>query len=154
MTQTPNDDERLETFAVQATSESATHTVVTTRDFEFAVDEPEELGGTNVAPNPVEYILGALAGCINVVGHTVAQEMDMAIDDIEIEIEGDLDPAKFLGADPEPRAGYQNVRVDVTVETDADESTVATWLESVRERCPVSDTIANETPIDFSFGIN
>lgn len=143
-------DERLETFAIRAESETATHTVVNARDFEFSVDEPEELGGSDVAPNPVEYLLGALAGCINVVGHTVADEMDMAVSGIEVGIEGDLDPAKFLGADMDPRAGYQVVRVDVTVDTDADDSTVATWLESVRERCPVSDTIANTTPMDIS----
>lgn len=143
-------DERLETFAIRAESETATHTVVNAREFEFSVDEPEELGGSDVAPNPVEYLLGALAGCINVVGHTVADEMDMAVSGIEIGIEGDLDPTKFLGADMDPRAGYQVVRVDVTVDTDADDSTVATWLESVRERCPVSDTIANTTPMDIS----
>ena len=154
MSQTTTDDERLATFAIQAESETPTHTVVEARDFEFSVDEPEHLGGSDVAPNPVEYLLGALAGCLNVVGHTVADEMDMAVSGIEVGIEGDLDPAKFLGQDAEPRAGYQDVRVDISVETDADPSTVETWLESVRERCPVSDTIGNTTPIDVSIETN
>ncbi|UWG48665.1 putative redox protein, regulator of disulfide bond formation [Halanaeroarchaeum sp. HSR-CO] len=150
MSQQATTDERLATFAVQAESEGPTHTVVQARDFEFSVDEPEHLGGSNSGPNPVEYLLGALAGCLNVVGHTVADEMDMPVDDLEVDIEGDLDPAKFLGKDPEPRAGYQTVRVDLSVATDADPSTVETWLESVEERCPLSDNIANTTPIDFT----
>jgi uncharacterized OsmC-like protein len=150
MSQATTDDERLATFAIQAEAETATKTIVEARDFEFAVDEPEHLGGSDAAPNPVEYLLGALAGCLTVVGHTVADEMAIEIADLEVEIAGDLDPAKFLGKDPEPRAGYQDVRVDLSVETDADEETLDRWLETVRERCPVSDTIGNSTPIAVS----
>ncbi|MEF8779342.1 MAG: OsmC family protein [Haloferacaceae archaeon] len=153
MSKTTSPDERLTTFAIQAESETPTHTVVKARDFEFSVDEPEHLGGSDAGPNPVEYLLGSLAGCLNVVGHTVADEMGMSVSGMEVGIEGDLDPAKFLGKDTDPRAGYQDVRVNISVETDADASTVEAWLESVRERCPVSDNIGNTTPLDISLEI-
>jgi len=38
-------------------------------DFEIIVDEPSELGGTNEGPNPGEYLLIALAGCLSITGH-------------------------------------------------------------------------------------
>jgi len=149
MSQSTDESERLVSFSVDAESESPTHTVVEARDFEFSIDEPEHLGGSNEGPNPVEYLLGALAGCLNVIGHSVADEMDMEIDGIEVEIEGDLDPAKFQGEAEDPRAGYQDVRADLTVETDADGDALDAWLETVEERCPVSDNIGNATPLSM-----
>ena len=137
-------------FSISAESRTETHTVVQARDFTFSVDEPTDLGGTNAGPNPVEYLLGALAGCLNVVGHTVAEEMEIEMRNIEVAIEGDLDPRKFMGASEEPRAGYQEVTVSLAVETEADDDQLATWLETVEERCPVSDNIANSTPLSLA----
>lgn len=62
--------DHLEQFAVLAASESETKIVVEARDFEFVVDEPESLDGSNSGPNPVEYLIGAWAGCLNVVSPT------------------------------------------------------------------------------------
>jgi len=59
-------------FSVKAESENPTKTIVEARGFKIIIDEPESLGGTNDGANPVEYVLGALAGCLNVVGHVVA----------------------------------------------------------------------------------
>lgn len=138
------------TFAIEAESRTETHTVVEARDFTFSVDEPQDLGGTNAGPNPVEYLLGALAGCLNVVGHAVAEEMGLTVRNIDIAIEGDLDPRKFMGAAEEPRAGYQAVEVSMDLETDADDAALEEWLSTVEERCPVSDNIGNATPLSFS----
>jgi hypothetical protein len=46
-------------FAVQASSENPTKTVVKARDFQIVIDEPKNMGGTDHGPNPVEYVLGA-----------------------------------------------------------------------------------------------
>lgn len=146
--------EALETFSVTGTAESATQTRITTRGFEFLVDEPEALGGKDAAPNPVEYLLGAWAGCLNVVAHQVADEWGLEIDSLEIALAGDLDPRKFLGETGEPRAGYQEVRLTVDVGTDADAETVEEWFTAVEERCPVSDNVTNETPVHVSLSRN
>jgi uncharacterized OsmC-like protein len=145
-----SDSNRLHTFSVEATGEHPTRTTVTTRGFEFVVDEPAALGGDDAGPNPVEYLLGALAGCLNVVGHLVADEMGFDLDGIEFRIEGDLDPAAFQGADTDARAGYQDVRVELVPETDADEATLDEWLSQVEARCPVSDNVGAATPMSLS----
>ena len=74
----------------------------------------------------------------------------LSADPIEIDIEGDLDPRKFMGQAEEPRAGYQTVDVTLTAETDADDEKLGEWLEAVEERCPVSDNISNATPVAFT----
>jgi uncharacterized OsmC-like protein len=151
MSTDPDATDRLHTFDVTAAADSATRTTVSVRDFEFVVDEPPALGGTDEGPNPVEYLLGALAGCLNVVAHTVADEMDLEVRDLSIDLEGDLDPAKFAGRDDDPRAGYQAIRVDVSADVDADPETIDAWLSAVEERCPVSDNLGDPTPVDVDF---
>ena len=137
-------------FSVSAEADSETRTTVSTRDFQFVVDEPPALGGTDDGPNPVEYLLGAWAGCLTVVAHTVADEHGIGLRDVSIDLEGDLDPAAFLGETDEVRAGYQSIDVTISVDTDADEETLEAWLAEVERRCPVGDNIQHETPATLS----
>jgi len=57
------------TFSVIAQSENATKTSVEAREFEMTVGEPEDAGGTNEGANPLEYMIGGQAGCLNATGH-------------------------------------------------------------------------------------
>lgn len=134
-------------FNVKARSENPTKTVVEARDFKIIVDEPQNLGGTDAGPNPVEYVLAALAGCMNVVGHVVAKEMNFELRSLALEIEGDLDPGKFMGKSMKERAGYKEIRVVLKPESDASKEVLDKWVEAVENRCPVSDNIANATPV-------
>ncbi len=64
-------------FSISATSETPTRVQGKARSFTMYVDEPPQLGGEDKGANPVEYLLAALAVCLNVVGHMVAKEMNM-----------------------------------------------------------------------------
>lgn len=138
------------TFTAQASSKNPTQTVVNARNFQLIIDEPANLGGTDQGANPVEYMLAALAGCLNVVGHVVAKEMGMPLNGVSIELEGDLDPAKFMGKETTERAGYQEVRVKIKPDTTADADVLQQWVRAIEERCPVSDNISHATPVKIS----
>ena len=139
-------------FGVKARSENPTKTVVEARGFTMIIDEPKSLGGTNEGANPVEYLVAALAGCLNVVSHMVAKEMGFVLKGVEFEIEGNLNPMKFMGKSDAERTGYKEVRVSIKPDTDADEETLKKWLEEVEKRCPVSYNIANATPVVIELG--
>ena len=144
----------MATFHVQAESTTATGLSVTARDFEWLVDEPASLGGENSGPNPVEYVLGALLGCLNVMVHIVAEERGVTVSSFSATARGDLDPAKFLGRDTDQRAGYKAIEVDIEVEADADAATLEQIVEEAESRCPVSDNLAHETPLRIRIGGN
>lgn len=137
-------------FSVNAKSESSTKTIVETRGFKMTIDEPESLGGTDDGANPVEYVLAALAGCLNVIGHMAAKEMGFKLDGVNFELDGDLDPSRFLGKSNAERAGYKEIRVNIKPNTDVDKETLDKWLTIIKDRCPVSDNIANSTPVKIS----
>ena len=140
----------MATFTVGAHSKNPTKTVVRARNFEMVIDEPRNLGGTDTGPTPVEYVLGALAGCLNVVGHVVAKEMAFELKGITFELAGELDPAKFLGESTTNRAGFQEIRVKVIPDSNASKEQLDAWLKTVESRCPVSDNLANTTPVQLT----
>lgn len=137
-------------FSISARSETPSRVVVRARNFTMYVDEPPQLGGEDKGANPVEYLLAALAGCINVVGHLVAKEMNIKLNELSVDIEGILNPARFQGKSFEERAGYKQISVNIKVKSDASQDLLKKWLESVKDRCPVSDNIENPTPLKFN----
>ncbi|WP_448534950.1 OsmC family protein [Pseudothermotoga sp.] len=137
-------------FSISATSETPTRVQVKARNFTMYVDEPPQLGGKDKGANPVEYMLAALAGCLNVVGHMVAKEMNIKLDGLTIDIEGVLNPAKFQGKSNAERAGYKQINVTIRAKTNAPEEVLKKWLEVIESRCPVSDNIANPTPVKLN----
>jgi uncharacterized OsmC-like protein len=136
-------------FSVNSKSESPAKTNISVRGFNLIVDEPESLGGTNIAPNPVEYILAGYAGCINVVAHIVAKELKINLKNLEINIDGNLNPARLFGTSFSDRAGYQNLKVNLKTTTKLDKGLQIKWLKEIESRCPVNDNLSNKTPITF-----
>ena len=144
-----SESENLMTVDVEARRESGTRTTVEARNFELTIDEPEQMGGSNEGPNPLEYLLAAQAGCLNVTGQQIAGDMDIEIDEIQFSIEGDFNQAAFAGQDDD-RTGLQDIEVSMSVESDADQETIEEWADRVEARCPVSDNIQNETSLDLT----
>jgi len=139
-------------FSVQSQSINSTQTQANARNFQMTIDEPASLGGTDAGANPVEYLLAALSGCLNVVGHLIAKEMGISMRGIAIDLEGELDPGKFMGKTTAGRAGYMSINVTIRPDCDADQATLQKWLQAVESRCPVSDNIGNTTPLQITLG--
>ena len=135
------------TFAVEGTSESATKLRVSARGFSFVIDEPPSLGGTDEGPNPVEFILAGLAGCINIVVHMVAQERGVEIRGVSVRVEGDLDPARLMAQPTENRAGFAGIRLVAEVDSPAERAEIEEILRIAETRCPVADNLGAPTPV-------
>ncbi len=137
-------------FSINGKSISTTKYEGKARQFNIIVDEPETLGGSDEAPNPVEYILAGYAGCLNVVFHLVAKQLNITIKRLNININGDINPEKFLGISDKERSGFQSLNVHIELETDAsNQKLVDELIIMVKERCPVNDNLANPTPIKY-----
>ena len=120
------------------------------RQFSIAVDEPENFGGKDSAPTPVEYILAGYAGCLNVVVNLIAKEMGITIKSLEINITGDINPEKLLGISDKERAGFKSLNIQMNIKSDASKDMLQKLLTQVKERCPVNDNLSNTTPANYS----
>ncbi len=134
---------------ISGESENPTRMNLRSGKFKMIIDEPEPMGGTNQGPSPVQVLLMALAGCLNVTGHQVARERDLKLKKIKITIDGDMNPCTFMGCSYEERAGFQKINVKVKPEfaIPTEGRIIKEWLLETEARCPVTDNIKTATHI-------
>lgn len=117
------------------------------RDFApLQSDEPPGLGGTDTAPNPVEQLLAALGNCLAVGYAANAAAAGINIEDLRINLAGDLDLRTFLGL-ADGNAGYEAIKVDVDLRSDASADQLAQLHERVVGTSPVGHTLSRAVPL-------
>lgn len=112
------------------------------RGFKILMDEPEDLGGTDTAMNPVETLLCALGACQTIVASAFASAHDFTFEEFHVEIEGDLDPDGFLGL-ADVRNGFQEIRYEMHFKTNESKEKVEEYVKFIEKTCPVGDCISN-----------
>lgn len=112
------------------------------RGKKIMIDEPEQLGGTDRGPNPVELVLAALGGCLNILATSFSAQHDVMLKDVRIEVEGDLDPDGFMGKNKSVRPGFQKIRYRIIVDSPSPQENVAELLAHIESICPVKDTLS------------
>lgn len=139
------------TVLIEGTAQSAACFSANARQFNVVIDEPPQLGGEDLAANPVEYLLASYAGCINVVAHLTARELGINLEKLEIAIRGNINPARLFGESEEERAGFKQIDVQFSPVTDASPGLIKKWIEIIKTRCPINDNLATPTPLTFSY---
>ncbi|UII56298.1 OsmC family protein [Cytobacillus spongiae] len=123
------------TLKVNATTEGIT-VRANTGKHEFFIDEGKQMGGQDLGPNPLQSVLGALAGCENVTARFIAREMNFHLEDITFEINGTFDPKGFMG-DATVRPYFERVTVEAKVKTEETDDRIKELQQKVESRCPV-----------------
>ena len=135
------------TWKASVVWDGAFRTTTTIRDFpRFATDEPELLGGTDTAPNPVEQLIGALGSCLAIGYAANATVAGIRLDELRIDIEGELNLETFLGLEP-GNAGYETLRATVHIESDADEAAIRDLHDKVIATSPVGHSLSRAVPL-------
>ncbi|MBN1347248.1 MAG: OsmC family protein [Phycisphaerae bacterium] len=129
-----------------AGQEDASRTV----SFALHADEPDALLGHDHGPNATEATLHALAACLNTTFICHAAAMGISVEELELELEGDIDLQGFLGVAPHVRSGYGNIRVLFRVKADAPPEKIEQLCDLARRRSPVFDIVTHETPVSVS----
>ena len=138
------------TYRVRGAGEGSVATRLRAGAHEFLIDEPAALAGDDVAASPVEIALGALIACQVVVYRLYAEALGIAVDDIDVVAEGDLDARRLFGLDHTVRAGFSAVRLAITVTGPESAERYEELKAAVDEHCPVLDLVANATPVTAS----
>lgn len=120
----------------------------TTRKEPFVVDsdEPLIIAGADSAPNAVEFVLHALAGCLttSLVYHAAVRGIE--IEAVESSYTGDIDVRGLLGLADNVRKGYNKVTVNMRVKSDESVET----LTELAMYSPVFDIVSQSLPVEFN----
>lgn len=131
----PDAAPRLKHVRASGAAQGRLATRVQARDFTFVTGEPPAIGGDDAGPTPMEYVVGALTGCLVVVIETVAAEHTVSVQDLQVAADAVQDVRGFAGtADVPPY--FHHLTLTVTLRTDASASQVARLRADVERRCP------------------
>ena len=122
----------------------------TSRATPFVLDasEPPVLFGDNEAPNPAEYVLHALAGCLTLTIVNVAAARKVTLTEVSSTLVGVLDARGATGIDDSYRNGFDQVRVSFTIKGDASPEKLQEVVERAKARSVVYDIVSNPVAVD------
>ncbi|KJS33701.1 MAG: osmotically inducible protein C [Desulfatitalea sp. BRH_c12] len=115
--------------------------------FVLDADEPPILLGKDLGPNPVEYLLTALAACVtsSIVYHAAAR--GVTIRSMTSRLEGDIDLQGFLGIREDVPRGYEAIRMYVNIDADCPPEKLSEIVQLGPNFSPVFDTITRPVPV-------
>ncbi len=121
--------------------------------FVFEKDEPPVLLGQDHGANPVEYVLAALDGCLttSLIYHAAA--MGIKIDEVKTSFSGDINLHGFLGLDENIRNGYEKIKVNFKIKSDAPKEKLEQLVQLAQNRSPVFDIVSHPTPVKVSLDV-
>ncbi|MCM5570065.1 OsmC family protein [Burkholderiaceae bacterium FT117] len=100
------------------------------------------VGGSGQGACPGDMLLEALVACAGVTLNAAATALGIELRGASIRAEGDLDFRGALGLSKEIPVGFQDIRLEFTLDTDASEEQVATLLRRTESFCVVSQALA------------
>ncbi len=105
--------------------------------FDWDADLPTVIGGTNLAPSPTAYLLGALAGCgVAFLNDTLAPQFGVRIESITAVARCSTDLRGLLGMD-DASPELMDIGLEITVTTPDPAEKTAPMFDAWRERCPI-----------------
>jgi uncharacterized OsmC-like protein len=113
----------------------------------FDIDEPPVLLGQDRGPNPVEYLLVGLSGCVTtaLVAHAAARGIE--IKGLETFLEGDLDVQGFLGMSDTIPVSYQGITITFKIDADMTDDEKEELIRLAQQYSPVLATVMNPVPV-------
>jgi len=100
-------------------------------------------GGNGQAACSGDMLLEALVACAGVTLNAVATSLGIELRDASLRAEGDLDFRGTLGVAKDAPVGFQNIRLQVTLDTDASDEQLDTLLRLTERYCVVYQTLAH-----------
>ena len=112
----------------------------------FSVDSRQ---GTDTGPNPVEFVLAALATCQEITYRAYATALGIPLESVSVTLEGSLDLRGFFAVKDGVRAGFNDVRGVVNLKSSAPDAELAKLKDVVDAHCPVLDILRAPVPVDL-----
>lgn len=113
----------------------------------FDADHPECFASQDRGATPPEILLAALASCLTAGVASVAQHREIQLSSVTAQIEGKLNVLGILGADPDVRNGFSDIRVSFDIDADASPEDLQALVGQSQKRSAVYDIVTNPTNV-------
>lgn len=140
---------------VQTASTDAIHGTVVPDGFaseawKYGIDA--KVGGLDDLPNPGHVLCAALAACMDSTIRMLADRLGVVIEELEVEIVGDVDVRGCLAMESSVRPGFREISCNVSCRPSegTDPKTIAAIFDHAERLCVTLDTLRNGVPIVVS----
>lgn len=113
------------------------------RGFSVLLDEPKIWGGSGEGLSPLEALLSALGACKCVVAKSFAKSQKINLIDIQIKVEGELDPDGLSGKNSAAKIGFSKITSKFYINADNSQEEIHNFIDFIEKTCPVLDTLVN-----------
>jgi putative redox protein len=140
------------TVSIETSMEKGFKLVSQLGNHTMVVDQPTAGGGTDAGPNPLQYFMLSLAGCISAIARIAATQKKITLRSIKLTVQGELDTDALMGVSQDVRSGFGAIEVTAEINADLSDEEKRAFLEEVDARCPISENIAKITPVSIRLG--
>lgn len=113
----------------------------------------EGAGGPGAAACSGDLLLGALAACSQLTAQAVAENFGIDVD-VSVEASGDLDLRGTMGLDESVPVGFEDIRLDVSVDGELDDDTQAALQKYTERYCVVYRTLENPPEVETTWSFH
>ena len=118
------------------------------RDFRWLIDEPRQLGGSNHAPNPQEYLLSAFGSCLMVAYLAGASVLGIQLSLLEIDVRSELDLAGFLATAADVPVQVKQISYVIRVAGDGTPEQFETLRHAAQAHSPNAMSLATGVAVE------
>ncbi|WP_283678911.1 OsmC family protein [Lentilactobacillus sp. Marseille-Q4993] len=112
----------------------------------YLADEPAVAKGTDAAPNPVQYLLGAVGSCMSVTARDIENsEPDLTIKKFKVDVTGET--AHYQDGSSK----VTHMTIKLTAETNLSAEDQHFFMNEVVRKCTVHASLEGSVPMDIEF---
>jgi putative redox protein len=120
--------------------------------YKFIISEPVHVGGQNVAPTPLEFLLSGAVGCYAAVFAFYATKLGVAYESFEAVARTTMDVRGHMMPDAPP-SGFQTVTIDISIASDAPPDKLEEVERLSLEGCPGINTLRHPVPVETRLNV-
>lgn len=124
-------------MSLTGVGETHSRSRISVRDVTGTIDEPEARGGTNEGLTPTETLMASLIGCTNVISNKIAKKMGVTLGRMDVALTAEFDRRGTM-LEHEVERPFSDIRMDITVETDATDDQLDALKTDLAKFCPIA----------------
>ena len=124
-----------------------TNHIITNSGHTLIADEPKDLGGDDLGPNPYDFLLSALGACKSMTMRMYATHKRFNLDHVEVKLTHRKIHAKDCGNCETEKGMVDIIDTEITISGDLSD-VEREKIFAIAEKCPVHRTIMNEVVIN------
>lgn len=112
----------------------------------YLADEPLAGKGTDAAPNPVQYLLGAVGSCMSVTArHLELSEDNLTVKKFKVDVSGETTTFS------DGSSKVTHIAIKISAETNLAPADHQFFLNEVVRKCTVHESLVGAIPMDITF---